>query len=277
MLSSRAKSSVPVAGRHLAIWLLLCPLAGCATTASNYRDWSPDQAVLPYAEMGGDRVRVHNVRNCTYLSTRDYVVNYYDKTFNLDELSSVYFIMVPFPYMQSLGHTMLSFGFEGGDYLAVSVEVRKEKGEQYAIVGGFFNKYELMYVLGDEQDLIKLRTNYRNDDVYVYRANATPEQARDLFLDVMGRVNQLAAEPEFYNTLSNNCTTNIVDHINGLKPDRVPRDIRILLPGYSDRLAYDLGLIATDLPFDATKQRANVSRLARIYGDNPDFSDLIRR
>ena len=258
--------------------LLAVVLAGCATVPSNFRDWSPDQAVLPYAEsVGGDAVRVHNIRNCDYLSTQDYVVNHYDKTYDLDQLSSVYFIMVPFPFPRSLGHTMLSFGFDNGDYLAVSVEVRKEKDEIYAIVGGFLNKYEIMYVVGDERDLVKLRTNFRMDDVYVYRANATREQVRELFVDVMNRVNNLAVEPEFYNTLSNNCTTNIVDHINRLKPDRVPYDIRVLLPGYSDRLAYDLGLIATDLPFDEAKRQANVSQAARLYGDSPDFSELIRR
>lgn len=261
-------------------WLPICLFAlplGCATTPSNYRDWAPDQAVLPYVEQSGNLVHVHNIRNCSYLSTSDYVVNYYDKTFDLDELSSVYFIMVPFPFPKSLGHTMLSFGFDNGDYLAVSVEVRKEKGETYAVVGGFFNKYEIMYVLGDERDLIKLRTNYRMDDVYVYRANATREQARDLFVDVVHRVDELAIQPEFYNTLTNNCTTNIVDHINRLKPNRVPHDIRVLLPGYSDKLAYDLGLIQSDLPFEETKRRANVSELARIYADSPDFSDKIRQ
>jgi len=263
--------------RLLAICLTLVPPAGCATIASNYRDWSPDQAVLPFAEIGGDRVCVHNIRNCTYLSTDDYVVDYYDKTFDLDELSSVWFINVPFKYLPSLAHTMLSFGFDGGDYLAVSVEVRKEKGEQYAIIGGVLNRYEIMYVVGDERDLVKLRTNYRMDDVYVYRADATSEQARALFLDVMDRVNQLAATPEFYHTFDNNCTTNIVDHINRLNPDRVPRDIRVLLPGYSDRLAYELGLIEADLPFDQMKRRANVSHLARIYADSPDFSEKIRQ
>src|SRR3990172_8543190 len=117
---------------------------------------------------------------------------------DLNDLWSVYFINAPFRYLPSLAHTMLSFGFEGGDYLAVSVEVRKEKGEQYAIIGGVLNQYEIMYVLGDERDLIKLRTNFRMDDVYVYRANATPQQARELFLEVMSRVNKLAVQPEFY-------------------------------------------------------------------------------
>ena len=261
---------------RLAVWLVVSTLAGCASVPSNYRDWSPDQAVLSSGDFSGELAHVHNIRNCSYRSTEDYVVNYYDKTFDLSELATVDFIVVPFSSLPGLAHTMLSFGFEDGEYLVVSVEIRREKGERFSVLGGILNKYELIYVVGNEQDLVKLRTNYRMDDVYVYRANATREQVRDLFVDVMQRVNKLAVQPEFYHTLANNCLTNPVQHINRLKPDRVPNDIRILLPGYSDRLAYDLGLIDTDLPFEQLKRQANVSHLARIYGDSPDFSDKIR-
>ena len=268
----------PVTNAKLSACLLLLPMFGCASMQpSNFRDWSPDQAVLSYADFNSDLVHVHNIRNCTYLTTQDYVVDHYDKTFDLSELRSIDFIMVPFRGLPSLAHTMLSFGFDNGDYLAVSVEVRKEKGENYAVLGGFFNDYEIMYVVGDERDLIGLRTNYRKDDVYVYHARATREQVRALFTDVMYRVNELAVTPEFYHTFTNNCTTNIAEHINHLTPDRVPYDMRVLLPGYSDRLAYDLGLIDTDVPFDEVKRRALVSELALVYGDGPDFSASIRR
>jgi len=264
--------------RSASICVLVLPLLGCANLRpSNYRDWSPDQAVLPYAEFDGHLLHVHNIRNCSYLSPDDYVVSHYDKTFDLNELTSVDFIVIPFRGLPSLAHTMLSFGFEDGNHLAVSVEVRKERGERYAFLKGLLNEYEIMYVVGDERDLVKLRTNYRKDDVYVYHARATPEQVRALFVDVMGRVNKLAAEPEFYHTFVNNCTTNIVGHINRLAPDRVPYDIRVLLPGHSDRLAYDLGLIDSDASFEETKLRARVSDLALLYGDSPDFSARIRR
>lgn len=244
---------------------------------SNDRTWSPDQATLPYAVMRGDEVDVHNIRNCAYFSTDDYVLQHYDKTFRLDDLETVDFIVVPFTKNSRLAHTMLSFGFRGDEYLAVSVEIRKELGETYAAWKGSLRQYELMYVLGDERDLIRLRTNFRNDDVHVYRATAQPEDVQALFRDVLARVNKLHDEPEFYDTLTNNCTTNIMGHVNRLKPNRIPYTYHVLLPGLSDRLAYDLGLIDKSLPFRDTKERANVSRLARLAGDSPEFSAAIRR
>ena len=172
---------------------------------------------------------------------------------------------------------MLSFGFAGNDYLAVSVEIRRERGEEYQTLAGFFRQYELIYVVGDERDLIKLRTNYRKDDVYIYRTRATHEQIRRMFVDVFQRVNKLCQEPEFYNTLGNNCTTNIVRHVDNLWPDRVPYDYRVMLPGLTAKLAFDLGLLETDVSFEETKQRAWINDLAQQYADSPDFSARIRQ
>jgi len=268
-------------GPLLALLVLLLGTVpgGCQSLRpSKTRDWSPDQAVLPRASVRGNLVMVHNIRNCQYRSTDDYTVRYYDKTFDLDKIRSVDFIVVPFPEMPSLAHTMLSFGFDDRDYLAVSVEIRKEKGETYNPIKGALRQYELMYVLGDEHDLIALRSNHRHNDVYMYRGRATPEQARRLFVDVIERVNKLDAEPEFYNTLTNNCTTNIARHVNDLSPNRIPlSDYRVLLPGYSDRLAYDLGLIDNSLPFEEARERARINRPAYAYRDSPDFSAGIRR
>ncbi len=244
---------------------------------SNDRWWEPDQAVLAYAEFDDDLVTVRNVRNCVYYATDDYIVLHHDKTYDLRELDSLDFIMVPFREAPMLGHTMISFGFGGRDYLCVSVEIRKEQGEQFGAVQGFFNQYELMYVVGDERDLIKLRTNYREDEVYVYPVRTSPERIRELFVDVMQRVNKLALQPEFYNTLTNNCTTNIRNHINRLIPDRVPYDYRVLLSGYSDRLAYDLGLLDTQSSFEQTKRKAKVNYQAYLYRNSPDFSVRIRQ
>jgi hypothetical protein len=248
-----------------------------AVRPSNDRQWAPEQAVLAYAQFDGDEVTVRNIRNCVYHTADDFEVRHYDKTFRLDELESVDFIMAPFPDNPSIGHTMLSFGFEGGDHLALSVEIRKEQGEAYSPVKGFFHQYELMYVLGDERDLIGLRANHWLNDVYIYRARATRTQARELFVQVLRRANKLAEKPEFYDTLTNNCTSNIVDHINDLSPDRVPLDYRSLLPGYSDELAYELGLLDTELSFEQTKARARVNRLAYTHRESEDFPTLIRR
>jgi hypothetical protein len=175
---------------------------------------------------------------------------------------------------------MLSFGVandDGGlDQLVASVEIRREEGEKYAAWKGSARQYELMYVLADEQDAIDLRVNHRGEDVYLYRTTATPEQARDLLVDLLRRANKLAQEPEFYDTLTNNCTINIVRHINRLYPDRVAYDYRVLLPGHSDRLAYDLGLIERHGTFEETKARAHISDFAQRFHGDGAFSRRIR-
>lgn len=265
---------------------LFAPLVGgCravekAVRPSNFRNWSSDQAVVPYAEFAGDRVTVRNVRNCRYLEEETYFVDYYDKSFSLSDVQTVDFLVCPFPDTPAIAHTMLSFGIatdDGGeDYLVASVEIRREEGEEYAAWKGSARQYELMYVLADEQDAIDLRVNHRGEDVYLYRTTATPEQARDLFIDVLRRANQLAQEPEFYDTLTNNCTNNIVRHINRLYPDRVVYDYRVLLPGHSDRLAYDLGLIEPYGSFAETKARAHINGIAQRYHNDEDFSRRIR-
>jgi hypothetical protein len=244
---------------------------------SNDRDWTPEEAVLARADFRGNRVTVHNIRDCRWRTLDDFALSYYDRTFDLDKLRGVDFVVVPFNEMPSIGHTMLSFDFADGDCLAVSVEIRRERGEAFSDIKGFFRQYELMYVVATERDVIGRRVDCDLCDVYLYHSTATPKQARELFVDVMRRVNKLDREPEFYNTLTNNCTTNIRNHINHLNPDRVPYDYRVLLPGYSDRLAYDLGLIEPHGSFEETRLRARVNYLAYLHRDDPDFSRAIRR
>ena len=265
--------------------LAIAIVAGCRSVEktiapSNVRDWQPDQAEVPYAEFDGDLVAIHNVRNCRYLDDAVYVVDYYDKTLDMKTLQTVDFLVCPFVDMPDIAHTMLSFGFEDAsgrrDFIAVSVEIRKERGEEYAVWKGSARQYELMYVLADEQDVIGVRVDHRDEDVYLYRATATPDQARELFVDVLRRANKLAQEPEFYDTLTNNCTTNIVRHINRLNPGRVALDYRILFPGHSDRLAYDLGLIERHGSFEETKRRAHINAVAQRCSARSDFSDHIR-
>lgn len=268
----------------LAVTLLAalgCRSAEKIIRPSNFRDWTPEHAVLPTAEFHGHQVTVHNVRNCQYFAADTFLVDYYDKTFDLAAVRGVDFVMVPFDEMPSLAHTMLSFEIArpdgGADYLSVSVEVRKEKDETYNPVLGSARQYELMYVLADERDAIRQRTNYRREDVYLYRTVATPETAKRLLVDVLARVNELAQKPEFYDTLTNNCTTNIVRHINRVRPNRLGPDVRLLLPGYSDKVAYHQGLLVPFGTFEQTRERAYINPLAERYADRQDFSALIRR
>ena len=248
-----------------------------AVTPSNHRRWEPYLAVLPYAELQGQQLTVRNIRNCKYLSENDYIVRHYDKTFDLNRLEAVDFLVVPFKEAPNLAHTMLSFGFGGNDYLVVSVEARLEEGQSYSPVKGLMRQYELMYVVADERDVIPLRTKHRDVDVYLYRTRTTPEQARLLLVDMMARANKLAFEPEFYDTFTNNCTTNIVNHINRIAPGKIGPSVGVLLPGLSDRLAYDLGLLDTTDTFERTKQRALINRRANRYLAAADFSEKIRR
>ena len=232
--------------------------------------------MLASAQIDGDKVHVNNVRNAEFFSYRDCLVDYYDKTYDLTKIKTVDFVMIPFADNRAIAHTLLSFGFEGGDYVGVSVEVRLEKGESYNAAVGLLGQFELMYVVADERDLLPVRPEYRNVDVLLYRTKATPAQARALFVDVMKRVNQLHDQPEFYDTLRNNCTTNIVRHINTLAPNRIPYDYRVLLPGYADSLAYELGLIDNSLPFAEVRRRAVISDRILEYKDDPQFSQRIR-
>lgn len=263
----------------LLLAVLLVLAGGCTSLRpSNHRDWEPNVAVLPHARfLGNDKITVYNIRNTEYRTEDDYLVRHYDKTFDLARLEKVNFIVVPFPESPELAHTFLSFGFEEDEWLAVSVELRPEKGEKYHALQAMFNKYEITYVVGDERDLIGLRTNVRMNDVYVYPIRCTKAQARAAFRDIMDRINELHEKPEFYNTLTNNCTTNILAHVNHVATRPVPYNWKILFPGYADQLAYERGLIDTELSFEETRERARVNEKAYVYRDSPDFSRQIRR
>jgi hypothetical protein len=265
------------------IWYLLALLvsAGCKSyspVALKVPEWSPDLERLATAEFDGNLVKLHNVRHCNYRSSTDYDAVWYEKQVDLNKIRTVDFVMVPFGNVPGLAHTMLSYGFEGDDYVGVSVEVRRKLGETYDPVIGLGPYYPIHYVFADERDLIGRRAIYDMNDVYVYRANATAEQAREMFVDMCKRANQLSISPEYYNTLTNNCTTNVVRHVNTIaKYEKVPINGKVIFPGYSDRLAYQLGLIASDKPFEETKRGARVNDLAYIHRNDPNFSRMIRQ
>jgi hypothetical protein len=149
--------------------------------------------------------------------------------------------------------------------------------EQFSPLKGLWRHFQIMYVIGDERDLLHLRANLRQDPVYVYPAIAPAEKVRELFLNMLARANQLYSRPEFYNTLTNNCTTNIVAHVNTIAPRKIPRSWGIIFPAFSDRLAYHLGLIDTTLPFQGTRRRHRINDRARQFANHPDFSRKIRQ
>lgn len=268
--------------RWLVLAALLVPAAAgwgalAAMEPSNERDWVPDNAVLPAAEVRGDTLRVSGVRNARYATTDSFTVAYETRAYDLRTLRTAWFGVEPFEKgWEGPAHTWVSFGFDDGRYLAVSVEIRREKGESFSPLKGLLNQFEVIYVVGDERDVIGLRANHRRDEVYLYPIRATPERVRAMLLGMMARANRLREQPEFYNTLTNTCTTNLVRHVNEVAPRRIGADWRILLPGYSDRLAYEEGLIDTDLPFEEARRRFHVNARAARWADSPEFSRRIR-
>lgn len=248
----------------------------CCLEPSNDRDWQPDVSVLPWAELHGDKAVLHNIRDCVYRTETDYDVRHIDRTIDLDRIVSVDLYLV---YWGSplIAHTMVSFGFENGEYLCCSIEVRKERDEGYSAVRGFFRQFELTYIFATERDLVGLRTNYRKgEDVYLYRVNMTPQAARDLLREYLNRANQLKNNPEWYNALTSNCTTNIRLNSDAARGRSSPFDWRILANGKCDEMLYERHAFPSDLPFPEMRSRSLVNAKAQAVTDPQRFSELIR-
>jgi len=250
-------------------WLSIAP--------SNDRDWQPEVERLAYAEIDGDRVTVRNIRNFDYRSETDFTPAWYDKTFDVSKLQSVDLVAV-YWMGPAIAHTIMSFGFEGGDHLAVSIETRKEQGEAYSTVKGFFKQYELYYVVADERDVIRVRSNYRKDppeDVYVYRLHGSIENGRRLFLEYIHQINRLKGKPAFYNTLTDNCTTGIWMNTR-VNPGHPALSWKILASGYVPEYLHEVGRLAPGTPFDELQRKAHINARAQAADQAADFSRRIR-
>jgi hypothetical protein len=245
-----------------------------ARPPSNERDWRPDAAVLPYASINGDLITIHNIRNCDYRSETDYTVRLYDKTLHLANMRSVDLFLAYWD-LSRIAHTMLSFGFDGGDYVCFSIETRFRKGEEFSPIKGFFNQYELIYVVGDERDVVRLRTNYRKEDVYLYRLKVSMQMAKAVFLDYLHHVNRLKDRPEWYNALTSNCTTNIRGHMAPYNPD-AKFDWRIIINGLVDEFVYEQGVLDQSLPFPELKALSHINARGQAADQDPNFSQRIR-
>ena len=246
---------------------------------SNDRPWQRDVAVLPSATIDGNLITLHNVRNFKYRSEYDYTPAYYDKQVRLDELVGVDLIAT-YWMGPSIAHVFLSFAFADGQHVAVSIETRKEVGESYSTLNGFFRQYELYYVVADERDVIGLRTNHRQDppeQVYLYRLQGDLENARRLFMAYIERINQLHERPEFYNTLTTNCTTSI--WMSSLvNAQHLPFSWKLLASGYVPQYLHEQGrLLGGQRPFAELQREALVNDKALAAGDSPAFSRLIRQ
>lgn len=256
----------------LTAWVILLLMV---RTPSNDRAWASDQDILPFAEFDGDVIQVKNIRNFEYISRDEFVPNYYDKTILLSDIETVDYIVEPLASVAA-AHTLLSFGLKDGSRIAISVEIRKEVGEEFSPLKGIFEEYELMYVVVDERDALTLRAIHRDNPVYIYPTVASKEAVQQLFINMLKRATALLDTPEFYNTLTNTCATRIADHINEIVPSRVGWDYRILLPKDSDLLAYELGFINNSIPLEELRETYLANERIKANVNDPNFSVAIR-
>jgi hypothetical protein len=247
-------------------WLSLQP--------SNVRDWQPDVSETAWAEIAGDRVTVHNVRNFIYRSETDYIPRWETRVVDLPSIRGAD-IFITYWGSPWIAHPIVSFRYGNDEYLAFSIEVRKEAGEQYSAIRGFFRQFELIDIVSDERDVVRLRTNYRQgEEVYLYRLRISPDQARAVFLQYIDAVNRLHKRPEWYNALTTNCTTEIRKVVDGVAGSHVPWDWRILLNGRLDEMLYERGSLSRDLPFTELKRLSHINAEAR--GLDAGYSQGIR-
>ncbi len=252
-------------------YIVLCIVVRPSAT----RDWNSDQVVPATISISTSTISIKNIRDFSYRTTSDYTPHYYDRIITRGSVRKVWFIVEPFA-QPGFAHTFLSFEFNDGTFLSISVEIRKEIGESFDPLKGVLRQYELTYVVADEHDVINLRANYRNDKVFLYPGKVSTAKANQLFEDMLVRAKKLNEEPEFYNTLTNTCTTNIVDHINSLSDNTISFDKRIIFPEDSDYYAYELGLIDSTLPKEALREKYQINALAKEHEDSPLFSKKIR-
>lgn len=251
------------------IWWLAIP-------ARLDRDWKEEVRIQATAEFNGDTLTVRNVRNFKYESKSRFEPIREERTYDLSQIKGVDFAVSNWG-MKRIAHTLLSFGFEDDSWLTISVETRLEKGEKYDALKGAFKQFELIYVLADERDLLGVRTNHRDESVFLYPTNATPAQARQLLVSILKGANRVSTEPEFYRSLGRNCTTTLAKHINeAIDPD-IPFSTQLFFNGYIAELAYDIGYLPRDLPLEQLTKACDITAKARQIGDASDFSVQIRR
>ena len=249
-------------------WLFLRP--------SNEGDWQPNVARLAHAEVNGDIVTIHNVRDCDYRSTSDYTARWKTRTVRLSQITGIDLFVCTWgsPYM---AHPIASFQFADAPPICVSIETRKKNGQSYSAVGGLYRQFTLVYTVAEESDVVRLRTNFRQgEDCYAYRLTITPEHARQRFLEYINAINRLRDHPRWYNAITTNCTTAIRQQRNATK--RLPFDWRMLVNGKGDEMLYERRYIQTgNLAFPELKQRSRVNDAARACENPERFSHDIRQ
>ena len=254
----------------LMLWFL-------AISPSNDKEWLPDVQKLPTVTFEENKVQINNIRNFTYHSKNSFVEHYYDDSFDLDKLISTDLFISYWDGLQNIAHTFVSFRFSDGKVLCASVEVRREKGETYSTAKGFFKQFELIYVLGNENDIVKVRTNLRGEETFMYPMTLTPEQSHQFLISLLQGADSLRETPKFYNTIGQNCTTTLVNHLNDIDGVEIGFHQKLLMNGVSDHFAYQIGGIDNSIPFAVLKDCAFISEEAKKISPDQDFSQAIRK
>jgi hypothetical protein len=242
---------------------------------SHDRPWKPEVAMMPRAIIDGDRARITGYRNFSYRSNTDFTIRYEEREIDLSKVTSVDFF-ISYWQLGPVGHTFVSFNFEDAEPLCISIEVRPEVGENFAPVASLFKQFELIYVVGNEQDIVGVRASHRSEDIYLYPTRASRANSRKLLEKYLERINELADEPEFYHLLSNSCTVNIVSHARKSAGLERRFDLRYFLNGLVDQYLYSEGLVDNTMAFAELRARSKVDEKAVTAGESPDFSRLIR-
>lgn len=241
------------------------------------RDWEKDQKILVEISFSGSEIEIKNMRDFEYSSERDYIEKYYDKKINIDDLESLDYIIEPFSDFDGPAHTMFSFGLKNWEYIVISAEIRKEKWESFSPFKWITREYEIVYMIWSETDFVKLRANYRKDEVILYPINTPKEKIQKLFVSMLKRADELSTKPEFYNTVTQNCTTSILDHVNQLREEKIPWSKEALLPSHSDKVIYDLGLINTELSLEEARKYYKINELSEEFWEGDNYSEKIRK
>ena len=253
-------------------WLMIEP--------SQLRNWAPEVALLPQAVFDGDKVTIQNLRDFEYRSEQDFTVHYEQRTYDLNALESMDLVLSYWGANRGIAHVILSFGFAGGDHVAVSVETRPEKGEGYSVLGSLFKQFEVIYILAEERDVLQLRTNFRKERVYLYPTRLQPVAVRQMFEQLLKEANGLVQQPVFYNALEHNCTTAWVAIAEEAGGRRVKFDMRLLLNGYLDQLMYERDRLVGDetqgLPYEEMRSLHLISDVAQQCQGDPNFSAKVR-